>query len=697
MTLLSPGVEIKESSLQSTTTSGATGRGGMVGQFQWGPAFSITQITDEGNLIDRFGYPTNNTAPSFFTASNFLQYGNDLQVVRAVDTDTAQNSSTVGGAIGLSIDAAGSGYSTSVVNTKNPTVEGAGVQVTGNLVSFPSDGNFPAGITGTFITVLHNTSNLVLDENDKPVIGYITTDSTGAITGAYIPSDVITNMVEENGADYSEFSIQFSGAIGVGANITISGPNLTSSIYYGDADEAYDAMHDSSATSLLTVSADYILPTIAALYPGSYGDAITAEVYNYADWNASGSSLSIEKFPGGGWVSTTQAKQQIANGPQTANQYGIIVKLGSKVVETHVVSTNAEDVDIYGASIYMDTYFANGNSNYIFASSANFINKSASYELGGGVDNLISASEFVEGWDYFSDPDVIYVNLLMSGGSAALGTSEHTIVCNDIMSLAAGRADTLAIIDPPIDMLVNKSNDVAVANLVEWRTGVDNDGNPVANTINFNTSFATILGNTKFQYDRFNDIKRWVPFSGDVAGLCVYTDQIAYSWDSPAGFNRGQIYNVSRLAFDTKQSQRDSLYEAQINPIVSFSGRGTILYGDKTAISVPTPFSRINVRRLFNLIEKSIGDNAQYKLFENNDQFTRASWKSETDSYLNNIKSLGGVINFRTICDETNNTAQVIDSNQFVGTVYVKPPRSINFITLNFVATDSGLNLDELI
>ena len=139
------------------------------------------------------------------------------------------------------------------------------------------------------------------------------------------------------------------------------------------------------------------------------------------------------------------------------------------------------------------------------------------------------------------------------------------------------------------------------------------------------------------------------------------------------------------------------LYEVEINPVVSFSGRGTILYGDKTATNEPTAFNRLNVRRLFNLIEKAIGDNAQYKLFENNDQFTRASWKSETDSYLGNIQSLGGVINFRTVCDTTNNTPQVIDANQFVGTVYVQPPRSINFITLNFVAADSGVDLDELV
>jgi len=696
MSLLSPGVEIKESSLTSTATSGASGRGGMVGQFQWGPAFSITQVTDEGTLIDRFGYPDNNTASSFFTASNFLQYGNDLRVVRAVDADTAQNSSTVGGTLGLSIDAPGSGYIATSVVTKNPTVEGAGVNVAGTVVTFPSDGSYPAGVEGTFLTVLYDSTDLVVDEDGNPVIGYITVDGIGGITGAYVPGDAINKMVADGTASYSDFTVQFSGAAGTGSTIAISTPNATSSIYFSDEDGGYDAMRDTGATSLLAVSADYVQPTIAAIYPGSYGDTITVDVINYADWNATNSATSVEKFPGGGW-SSIQFRQQIDNGPQTADQYGIVVKLGSSILETHVVSTNPADVDIYSASIYMDTYFANGNSNYIFASAANFLNRSGSYKLGGGVDNLITASEFVEGWDYFADPDVIYVNLLMSGGSAALGTSDHTIVCNDLMSLAAGRADTLAIIDPPIDMLVNKSNDVAVANLVEWRTGVDADGNAVTDAINFNTSFATIAGNVKFQYDRFNDIKRWVPFSGDVAGLCVYTDQVGNSWDSPAGFNRGQIYNVSRVAFDTKQAQRDSLYEAQINPIVSFSGRGTVLYGDKTAISAPTPFSRINVRRLFNLVEKAIGDSAQYKLFENNDAFTRASWKSETDSYLGNIKSLGGVINFRTICDETNNTAQVIDSNQFVGTVYIQPPRSINFITLNFVATDSGINLDELV
>ena len=667
----------------------------MVGQFQWGPAFRITQVTSDANLIDRFGYPDDITATSFFTASNFLQYGNDLQLVRAVDTETAQNSSTTGGALGLTISTPGSGYTATVVNVPNPTVEGAGVQVTGNVVTFPSDADHSAGVEGTFLTVLKDNTELVLDKYGKPVIGYITVDGSGAINGAYIPNREIISLVEA-GADYSDFTVQFSGAAGAGADITIKQPNATSSIYFANEDEGYDAMHDTDSNKLLEVANQYVQPTISAVYPGNYGDNISVSVITYEDFKKVGSATTIEQFPGGGWTDVV-FKQALPNGPRNDNQVGILVKMGTEIVETHVVSTDPKDLDIYGASMFMDTYFANGNSNYIFVSAIGFILRSGEYSLGGGIDNQCSSAEYIEGWEFLSDSDVIYVNLLMSGASAALGTAEHTIVCNNLMSLAAGRADTLAIIDPPIDMITNKSADVAVANLKEWRSGFDVAGNVAADSINFNTSFATIIGNTKFQYDRYNDIKRWVPLSGDIAGLCVYTDQVAYSWDSPAGFNRGQIYNVSRLAFDTKQSQRDALYELEINPVVSFSGRGTILYGDKTATNEPTAFNRINVRRLFNMIEKAIGDNAQYKLFENNDQFTRASWKSQTDSYLNNIKSLGGVIDFRTVCDNTNNTAQVIDSNQFVGTVYVQPPKSINFITLNFVAADSGVDLDELV
>lgn len=694
MALLSPGFEIKESSLQSTTSSGSTGRGGMVGQFQWGPAFQITQITNEADLINRFGRPDDVTASSFFTASNFLIVGNDLRVVRVVDEDTAKNASTVGGVLKIlnesTVGEGNGGYGATIAHIQDPMNAPGAYSITGTTVTFieNSETNVTP-ITGSYAVVIYTDpvtgDELVFDDESNPIIGMLTVDGQGVIDGTRIAVDGIKKLMTLKGeTDLSRFKIEVQGKSGVGAVLTPIGLNADSGIYFASEETGTDAMYATGPESILELSKEYLMPTISAAYPGGYGDNITVAIVNKADWDASKTEISVERFPGGTWEDI-RFRQLLESGPQTADQYGIVVYLGSTIVETHLVSTKPGDTDIYGNVIYIDTYFTNGNSNYIFASDANWATHSGIYSLAGGVDLQASASEFIEGYEYFADGDSIYVNLLMTGSSVHLG-EEHTIIANNALSIANARRDVLAIIEPPLSLMINKKAGDAVADIVDWRNDLSTD-----------TSFAMYVGNAKYQYDRYNDVKRWVPLSGDVAGLCVYTDQVEHPWNSPAGFNRGQIPNVARLAFDTKQAHRDVLYEAQLNPVVAFSGRGTILYGDKTATAVPSAFNRINVRRLFNMVEKAVGNNAQYKLFENNTVFTRSSWKSETDSYLDNIKSLGGIIDFITVCDESNNTAQVIDANQFVGTVYIKPPKSINFITLNFVATDSGVTMEELV
>jgi phage tail sheath protein FI len=201
----------------------------------------------------------------------------------------------------------------------------------------------------------------------------------------------------------------------------------------------------------------------------------------------------------------------------------------------------------------------------------------------------------------------------------------------------------------------------------------------------------------KYQYDKYNDAYRWVPLNGDVAGTCVRTDFDRDPWYSPAGFVRGQIKNVTKLAFNPNQSQRDVLYKADINPIVTFPGQGTILYGDKTLLGRPSAFDRINVRRLFIVIEKAIANASKSTLFEFNDEFTRAQFVNLIEPYLRDVQGRRGITDFRVVCDSTNNTAQVVDANQFVGDIYIKPARSINFIQLNFVAVRSGVEFSEII
>ena len=191
-------------------------------------------------------------------------------------------------------------------------------------------------------------------------------------------------------------------------------------------------------------------------------------------------------------------------------------------------------------------------------------------------------------------------------------------------------------------------------------------------------------------------MNRWVPLAADIAGLCARTDNVSQTWMSPAGYNRGQILNVIKLAIETRQAQRDRLYQEAINPVTGTGGDGYVLYGDKTATSVPSPFDRINVRRLFNMLKTNIGRSSKYRLFELNNAFTRSSFRTETAQYLQGIKALGGIYEYRVVCDTTNNTPSVIDRNEFVATFYIQPARSINYITLNFVATATGADFDEL-
>jgi len=231
---------------------------------------------------------------------------------------------------------------------------------------------------------------------------------------------------------------------------------------------------------------------------------------------------------------------------------------------------------------------------------------------------------------------------------------------------------------------------VAATNLADVKTFRESDTNR-------NTSYAFMDSGWKYQYDKYNDTYRWIPLNGDIAGLVARTDNSRDAWFSPAGYNRGQIKNVARLAYNPSKTHRDALYLQQYNPVVSFPGQGTILFGDKTMQTRPSAFDRINVRRLFIVLEKAIATAAKFSLFEFNDAFTRAMFRNMVEPFLRDIKGRRGITDFIVICDETNNPGSVIDRNEFVGDIYIKPTRSINFIQLNFVAVATGVEFSEVV
>ena len=300
--------------------------------------------------------------------------------------------------------------------------------------------------------------------------------------------------------------------------------------------------------------------------------------------------------------------------------------------------------------------------------------------LAGGADDFEPTDgNYIEGFGLLSNAELYDVSLIPVG---AVSTAVANSVIEDVVH---NRLDCVAFISPWDDgsPIVGVGSDYADM-CVTYRNSVTS------------TSYAVMDSGWKYQYDRYNDKYRWVTLNGDTAGLCARTDYTNDPWFSPGGYTRGQVKNVVKLGFNPGKAERDTLYKNGINPIVSFPGQGTILYGDKTLQAKPSAFDRINVRRLFIVLEKAISTAAKYQLFEFNDSFTRAQFRNIVEPFLRDVKGRRGVYDYLVKCDETNNTGEVIDANQFVADIYIKPARSINFITLNFVAVRSGVAFSEI-
>ena len=280
-------------------------------------------------------------------------------------------------------------------------------------------------------------------------------------------------------------------------------------------------------------------------------------------------------------------------------------------------------------------------------------------------------------YDLFANGDEVDVSLLLTG-------SANSTVQGYVGNIAITRKDCIAFVSPPKTAVVNNAGSESSA-VISFRDSLTS------------SSYAVIDSGYKYQFDKYNNVYRWVPLNGDVAGLCARTDQERDPWFSPGGLNRGVLRNVVKLAWNPTKANRDDMYVKGINPVVSFPGEGTILFGDKTMLSKPSVFDRINVRRLFIVLEKSIARAARSTMFEFNDQFTRAQFVNLVEPFLRDVQGRRGITDFRVVCDTTNNTSQVIDSNQFVGDIYIKPARSINFIQLNFVAVRTGVDFTEVV
>lgn len=331
---------------------------------------------------------------------------------------------------------------------------------------------------------------------------------------------------------------------------------------------------------------------------------------------------------------------------------------------------------LWGASVPQDltTTFSDIGGGFTAA-------KVSRYSLSGGTGASSStANVFTKGYSKFLDRDNVDISLLISGRSNATTVKLLADLVNE-------RKDCVLFVSPALSDVLNTTQTQATANILTTRN----------TTYGINSSYVVMDSGWKYIYDKYNDMFRYIPLNADIAGLCARSESATQAWFSPAGLNRGTIRNVIKLAFNPDQSSRDLLYVGNVNPVATFSGEGTILFGDKTMLKKPSAFDRINVRRLFITLEKTIATAAKYSLFEVNDEFTRSQFRNLVIPYLRNVQAQRGVTDFRVICDETNNTGQVIDNNQFVADIYIKPARSINFIQLNFIATRTDSTFTEII
>jgi len=378
--------------------------------------------------------------------------------------------------------------------------------------------------------------------------------------------------------------------------------------------------------------------------------------------------------------------------PGTSNSHIVVVDedggisgTANTILEVYAdVSRTDGDLDDQGNSIFYKDVI-NERSNYIWttaaslADGANYTSFTNGSEGTNGTESTIALSRLARGIDLYQNAEEIDISLVLAGKA-------NTVIANYLIdNIAEVRKDCVVFISPERDDVVEQALGAELDQVLAFEAALTQ------------SSYAVVDSGYKYQYDKYNDKFRYVPLNGDIAGLCVRTDDTRDPWYSPAGYNRGIIKNVVKLAYNPKKGERDQLYKAGVNPVITQSGQGTLLFGDKTLLAKPSAFDRINVRRLFIVLEKAIATAAKYSLFEFNDEFTRAQFRNLVEPFLRDVQGRRGIFDFRVVCDTSNNTSEVIDRNEFIGDIYVKPARSINFIQLNFVAVRTGVEFEEIV
>ena len=726
---VSPGVVTREIDLTTIVPETGTTAGAFAGAFRWGPIDKIVNVSSEDLLVENFQKPDSSTYLSFFSAANFLAYGQNLNVVRVANSSAFNATTDSANAVLIKSDESyyntyyseygGSGpsndygefaskFAGELGNSLKVSLCGAdqaGDLLSGTVtIAFAAEEGTVTGTTTAFlsevqisdvvyigtsfylVTAIGTDSGMTGQSSQNTAVSSAATfsrtaashykalgqDADGAIMGTVQVSDSARKVMTGVG---TYFDIQLIA----GDNVTIAGETLeVASITSNTSATLVDALSPSSVALSTAVNFsrewefasnfDYP-PTTSdfATRRGVYNDEVHVIITDEdGEWTGVKGTV-LEIFPALSVASDGKSEDG------QALYYKEAINRRSKYIwwmkhPNGTAADTAPNTAAWGTS-------ANVASKPSYTQNRTNI----SISMTGGADGQeLTDANVILGYDKFKSSEDVDVSLIITGSVSAVINSYL------ISNIAEVRKDCMVFASPEqSDVVNNEGNEVDAVN--DFRNLLPS------------SSYSVIDCGWKYQYDKYNDTFRYVPLNPDVAGLVVRTTVDRDFFFSPAGFNRGAVKNVARLAWNPNKTQRDLLYKNGVNPVVSFAGQGTLLFGDKTLLAKPSAFDRINVRRLFITLEKSIANFARFSMFEFNDDFTRSNFTSSVEPFLRDIQGRGGITDFAVVCDESNNTQEVIDRNEFIGSIFVKPTKSINFVLLNFVAVRSGVEFEEVV
>jgi len=640
---VSPGVLVQEKDLTRIIPAVATSTGAFAGEFRKGPLDEIVTISSEQELVETFGKPDSLNYEDWFSAANFLQYSNALRVVRATQTGTS-----------------------------NASVSGANTFVLKNATDYTNNFSTGQGSVGEWAARTAGKWGNNLSVSICPSSTAFES-SPSATSGALAVGDTTVNV--SSGTNYNVGDIiQFS--------TTTAG---------SDFNDGYLYKITQKATNALTIVR---YPTLSGGIQNVVVDGATVKRrWAYYDQVSSAPGTSTYASAVGGSGDELHVVVVDATGG-ISGVAGTVLETYSKLSKASDAKSPQGDSNYYPSVIFSRSNYiywmdhntggvnwGNTAANTTFTSVTTPITTTLSNGLDSTTNNTApTTAQKKTAYEKFLDAETVDVGLIIAGPAG--NTTTHI---DNIITIAENRKDCVAFVSPKNSDVVNVANsNTQLSNVLTTFSSIRS------------SSYVVFDSGYKYQYDRYNDVYRYVPLNGDIAGLAARTDLVADSWYSPAGFNRGTIRGAVKLAFNPNKTQRDDLYRNRVNAVVTFPGQGTVLFGDKTGLSAPSAFDRINVRRLFIVLEKAISTASKFQLFEFNDEFTRANFRNIVEPFLREVQGRRGITNFKVVCDETNNTGEVIDRNEFVAEIYIKPARSINFITLSFIATRTGVSFSEV-